>query len=126
LCSALGLALTMSGCLSDDSSLSNPTGPHLLDASIPETGFTYDASGSVSPPDDAAIPPDAAPDAQPTPPVDAGHEGGITQIGLVTGSTLSRSAHYQMVGTSGPATAPLQKSPKYTLVGGMSVSTQTP
>ena len=119
-CSALGLALTTSGCLSDDTSLSPPSSN--LDASFPDAGFNaLDASGSVSP--DAGT--DAA-DAASPPVADAGHEAGITQLSLVAGSTLSRSPNYQLSGTSGPGTAPVQKSPNYKLVGGMTVSTQTP
>jgi hypothetical protein len=117
-----GLSLGAIGCLSDDTSLSPPVKDAGLffDSSAP----TFDAGGLV---DGAGI--DAGldsslPDATP-PPVDAGKDAsGISQLGVVAGGTVSHSPSYTMTGTTGPATAPVLRSPHYTFVGGMSVSTK--
>jgi hypothetical protein len=124
----LALALGAIGCLSDDTSLS----PTPKDASVSDTGLpTFDASGSVGV--DGATPTDAGTDApavDSSAPVDAGVDAArvvtISQLGLVAGGTLSHSPSYQMTGTTGPATAPVMRSPNYKLVGGMTVTTQKP
>jgi hypothetical protein len=131
-CGCLGLALGASGCISDDTSLP-VTG---RDASTIDAAFPADdASGTVdgAGPGDAAIDApalDAAidssvPDA--TPPVDAGVDAtAMSQIGLVAGGTVGHSPTYTMTGTTGPATAPVLRSPHYQLVGGMSATAQKP
>ena len=95
----LGLALATSGCLSDDTSVVNPASGG-LDAGFPDTSIAVsDAAGAV----DGAAPDSATPvdSGQPTP-VDAGHEAGVSQVGLAPGAVLARSANYQLVGSSGP------------------------
>jgi len=124
-CASLGVALGAIGCLGGDDTAVNiaPT----LDAGTPETSTpVLDASGTV----DGANPlHDAAPPTQDgAPPVDssAPPEAGATssQLGLVGGGVLSRSPNYTLVGSTGPATAPVLHSPKYQVVGGMAASAQ--
>ena len=126
----LGLATGAIGCLSDDTSLSPvPKDAGSVDGSLP----VFDASGSVDganpPPTDAgvdavvdsAVPPDAAP------PLDAGKDAaGPSQASLVAGGTVGHSPNYKMTVTTGPATAPVLKSPNYRLVGGVSVTSRKP
>ena len=129
-CAALGSALGAIGCLSDDTSL-NPA-QNGFDASFPDAGPpVFDASGSVdangNPLPDAApdAPFDAAADAAPPP--DAGNDAsGVSQFGLVAGGAIGHSTRYVLKGSTGPASAPVLQSPHYKLVGGMTVSTQTP
>jgi hypothetical protein len=128
---SLGAAIGALGCLSSDNSSPGPGGSVLhLDAGnlLPPV---VDASGSVTPPtpdgapsigDDAGEPSDdAGPLAFDAGPPDSGPPTG-SQVGLVGGGTLSRSAHYVLVGSTGPATAPVLKSSSYQLTGGMAAS----
>jgi hypothetical protein len=134
-CGCLGLALGASGCISDDTSLPIPgRDASALDAAFPPD----DASGMV----DGAGPGDAAVDApaldasidssvpDATPPADAADAAvdatAMSQIGLVAGGTVGHSPTYTMTGTTGPATAPVLRSPHYQLVGGMSATAQKP
>jgi hypothetical protein len=141
-CTALGLAGGALGCLSDDTSLTVPPrdAGFAFDSSFP----TFDAAGSVdgsgladtgtdtSVPD-SAVPPDA------TPPLDAGtdaaKDAGVdagkdamapSQTSLVAGGAVGHSPSYKMTVTTGQATAPVLKSPKYQLVGGVSVTARKP
>jgi hypothetical protein len=129
---ALGGAAGAIGCLSSSNSSPGPGTTPELDAGKSPTPV-LDASGSVTPPtpdaappvnDDAGVPSD---DAGP-PPFDAGPPDAApataSQVGLVGGGTLSRSAHYVLVGSTGPATAPVLNSSSYQLTGGMAASTQ--
>jgi hypothetical protein len=123
-CATLGLAMGAIGCLSDDTSLTlTPKDSGVFDGSLTPI---FDASGTV---DGSNLPPaDAAPDAPgadsaPPPPVDAGKDAaGPSQAGLVAGGAVGHSPSYKMTGTTGPATAPVLKSPSYQLVGGMAVT----
>ena len=132
LSTTLGLATGAMGCLSDDTSLAPPArDAGGFDAGLP----TFDASGTVDgsnpPPVDAgidapvvdsAVPPDATP-----PPPDAGKDAaGPSQTSLVAGGAVGHSPGYKMPGTTGPATAPVLKSPNYQLVGGVSVTAHKP
>jgi hypothetical protein len=129
---ALLVAAGPLGCLSDDTSLS--LAPR--DAASVDTGLVLqalDASGAVgtSPSsDDAGI--DAAAVDATFPPSDSGPPDAASylalpsQLGLVAGGSLTRSSHYAMTGTEGPATAPPLTSPHYRLVGGMSATAQKP
>jgi hypothetical protein len=130
-CSALGLAAGAIGCLSDDTSLSPvPRDAGGFDAGI--VSPVFDASGTVdvnAPPVDAGG--DAeAPDA--SLPVEAGVDAGRdaaaspSQVGLVAGGSVGHSPGYKMTGTTGPATAPVLKSPHYQFVGGVSATGQKP
>jgi hypothetical protein len=128
-CATLGLATGAMGCLSDDTSLAPGRDAGTFDAGLP----LFDASGSVDganpPPVDAGIDApvvdSAVPDA--TPPVDAGKDAaGPSQAGLVAGGTVGHSTAYRMTVTTGPASAPVLKSPKYQLVGGVSVTARKP
>ncbi len=133
--SLAGLAVGASGCLSDDTSLSPvPKDAGLFDAgNLPPV---FDASGSVdgtSPPPvdagtDATLPDAAAPDAGTDAGTDAGKEAGVvpSQAGLVAGGAVGHSPSYTMTGTTGPATAPVLRSPHYKLVGGVSVTGHKP
>jgi hypothetical protein len=114
---AIGAALAEGGCLT----VSEPTatlevgddsgtlGPPILDAS----GVVDGAS---------PLPSDAGTDAS----VDAASfdaaAPGHSTVGLVGGGTLSQSAHYTLIGATGPATAPVLQSPKYQLTGGMTAA----
>jgi hypothetical protein len=129
---SLAAAAGAIGCLSGNDSSPNPGATPNLDAGGPLTPV-LDASGSVTPPThDAALPPsdDAGEptDDAATPPIDAGPPDAgpqtASQVGLVGGGTLSRSAHYVLVGSTGPATAPVLNSSNYQLTGGMTASTQ--
>ena len=129
-CATLGLATGATGCLSDDTSLAPPgRDAGTFDAGLP----VFDAGGSVdgaNPPpvdagSDAPVVDSAVPDA--TPPVDAGRDAaGPSQASLVAGGTVGHSAAYKMTVTTGPASAPVLKSPKYQLVGGVSVTAHKP
>jgi hypothetical protein len=130
---SLGATLGAIGCLSSNSSTPGPGPTPNLDAggtTLPPP--VSDASGSVTPTPDAAQPVnddagEPSDDAGP-PPFDAGPPDATppttSQVGLVGGGTLSRSAHYALVGSTGPATAPVLKSSRYQLTGGMAASTQ--
>jgi hypothetical protein len=133
-CGCIGLALGASGCISDDTSLPI-TG---RDASAIDAAFpTYDASGTVdgagpgdattdAPGIDASVD-SAVPDAAPVDAGDAAVDAStMSQIGLVAGGTVGHSTSYTMTGTTGPATAPVLRSPSYQLVGGMSATSQKP
>jgi hypothetical protein len=113
------VALAASGCLSGDDTSGPPLTPG-LDSGLPPPPV-LDASGIVdgaSPPGtDAGI--DAAVDASLP---DGATAGGQTSAGLVVGGTLSQSAHYTLIGTTGPATTPVLQSPKYQLTGGVAVT----
>ncbi len=123
-CTSLGVALGALGCLGGDDTSVAP-------------GIGFDASFDVNLPpvlddagNDAPSPPaDAAPDASDAAPIvlDAGADAATTpgsQVQLVGGGTLSQSTHYVLVGSTGPATAPVLHSTHYQLVGGMTVSNQ--
>ena len=106
------------GCLGGDdtSAASFDSGLIPFDAAFPTfDGGPGDDDASSLP--DGATTPDGAVviDAGPPPP---------TQASLVSGGTSSRSPSYVLVGTTGPATAPVLRSPNYQLVGSMSVSMQ--
>jgi hypothetical protein len=101
-----------------------------LDSSLP----TFDAAGLVDGPTpvdtgvdapvvDSALPPDANP-----PPVDAGKDAAMapSQASLVPAGAVGHSPSYKMTVTTGQATAPVLKSPKYQLVGGVSVTARKP
>ena len=127
LCACVGTALGASGCVSDDTSI--PPAPG-FDAAVDSAFQPADASGMVDgagPADtgiDAPVVDSAAPDAAP---VDAGNDAtAMSQIGLVAGGAVGHSPSYKMTGTTGPATAPLLKSPHYKLAGGMSATAQKP
>jgi hypothetical protein len=129
------LAVGASGCLSDDTSLSPvPRDAGLFDAgNLPPV---FDASGSVdgtspSPVDagtDATVPDAGVPDAGTDAGSDAGKDAAVvpSQAGLVAGGAVGHSPGYKMTGTTGPATAPVLTSPKYKLVGGVSVTGHKP
>ena len=110
------LALGAMGCLGGDdtSAASFDSGLIPFDAAFP----TFDAGPGD---DDASELPDSATDGSIT--VDAGPPP-PTQVGLVAGGTSSRSPSYVLMGSTGPATAPVLRSPNYQLVGSMTVSTQ--
>lgn len=121
---ALFAAAAANACLSDDTAVPK---------SAP--GLTYDAGPGF--PFDAGPPSeDAGADAGPTDSgsahdagaiADAGRDASVpTQVGLVGGGTVGHSAHYTMTGTLGPATAPVLRSPKYQVVGGMAVTGKNP
>jgi len=121
------LAIGAIGCLSDDTSLTPPlkdAGP--IDASLtPISDASGTVDGSNPPPADAGtdapVVVDSGTDA--APPVDAGKDAaGPSQAGLVAGGTVGHSPSFKMTGTTGPATAPVLKSPSYSLVGGMAVT----
>ncbi len=125
-CVALAGAI---GCLS-----SNDSPPGVLpsfDAGLADTSAPpFDASGAAPGPD-ASTPDDGGEDAAAdaaSPVVDAGPpDSGPptgTQVGLVGGGIVSRSAHYVLVGSTGPATSPVLQSAKYRLTGGMAASSQ--
>jgi hypothetical protein len=123
-CASLGVTLGATGCLSGDDTSANGTTIN-LDAGTPETSApVLDASGVVDgapPPVDAAPPlRDSAPPIDSSTPPDAGASS--SQLGLVGGGTLSRSPNYVLIGSTGPATAPVLRSPKYQVVGGMAAS----
>jgi len=126
---SLGATVSVIGCLNSNDS-TPVTSPSLdaggnQEASVP----VFDASGSVTPTNDAAIPADDAgqPVVDSGPPdaavADAGPPNG-SQVGLVGGGTLSNSMHYTLVGSTGPAKAPVLNSTKYQLTGGMAASSK--
>jgi hypothetical protein len=141
-CAVLGVALGAMGCLSS----SDATPPGItLDAGIPLPDGSLgpsDASGQVDGTPgaqdaaadalDASPPVDAGPDtsipdagvdaADAAPPPDA--SGTTGSAGLVSAGTLGRSKSYGLNGTVGPASAPVMKSPKYRLVGGMAATSE--
>jgi hypothetical protein len=141
-CAALALASGALGCLSDDTSLTVPPrdAGGAVDASFP----TFDAAGSVdgaNPGDtgtdtsvpDSAVPPDATPlaeagaEAGTDAAVDAGRDAmAPSQTSLVAGGVVGHSPSYKMTVTTGQATAPVLKSPRYQLVGGVSVTARKP
>jgi hypothetical protein len=125
-CASLGVTLGATGCLSGDDTSANGT-TFNFDSGTPEASVpVFDASGAVdgaSPPVDGGQPvPDATPPTDSSAPPEAGSTS--SQVGLVGGGTLSRSPHYVLVGSTGPATTPILRSPKYQVVGGMAASAQ--
>ena len=118
-CTSAGVALAASGCLSgDDTAAPLTTG---LDSGLLPPPPVFDASGIV---DGASPPPgaEAGVDAASTDGSAPDGAGGASTLGLVSGGTLSQSAHYTLIGATGPATAPVLQSPHYQLTGGMAVT----
>jgi hypothetical protein len=118
-CTSAGVALAASGCLSGD------------DTAAPPITLGFDAGTQVPPIVDASgvdgtspRGPEAGVDAAATDGAtpDGATAGGASTLGLVGGGVLSQSAHYTLVGATGPATAPILQSPKYQLTGGMAVT----
>ncbi len=133
---ALASAAGAIGCLSSSDASGGPSTKLNLDAGQPGIpgAPVLDASGSVTAPTPDAAPPvnddagepvndDAGLQQVDAGPPDAGPQT-ASQVGLVGGGTLSRSAHYVLVGNTGPATAPVLHSSSYRLTGGMTASTQ--
>ena len=123
------LAAGFFGCLSDDTSLPPAKETPSFDAG-PLPGF----DAGMQEIDATAPMVDAASDSGPAPdagrPVDAGGEAGKsappTQAGLVVGGTVAHSPNFKMTATTGPASAPVLKSPRYQIVGGMTVAGPKP
>jgi hypothetical protein len=123
-CATLAVATGAIGCLSDDTSLTlTPKDAGAIDGSLlPISDASGTVDGSNLPPVDAAVDAPGVDSAAP-PPVDAGKDAaGPSQAGLVAGGAVGHSPSYKMTGTTGPATAPVLKSPSYQLVGGMAVT----
>jgi hypothetical protein len=141
-CVSIAFALAMGGCIdntvvppSDDVDSALPG----IDSAAPSEDAGSDADARAidgsdgSLPDaslpDASLPDASLPDATSDGSIDAGKDAATrrpSQLGLVAGGTVSHSAKYTMAGTAGPATAPVQRSGHYQLVGGMAVTAQKP
>ena len=135
-CAGLGAI----GCLSGDDTIAPgglpDAGLNLPDTSVPvgDASGQVDGAGKDATPDVTPPPVDAGPDAADAG-VDTGVDSGVDArapdasgvtgaAGLVPGGSLSKSAGYVLNGTTGPASAPVLKSPKYRLVGGMAATTE--
>jgi hypothetical protein len=99
-----------------------------IDGSVPvfdANGFVDGQPGQVDATADVAIdsspPADAGVDAPP--PTDSGVTGTAT---LAAGGSVGHSAQHTLIGNVGPATAPVLRSSKYQLVGGMAAATPGP
>jgi hypothetical protein len=125
LCVSLVGAPGAIGCISNNET---PTTAH-RDASAAEDAALppFDSGGSVTPTNDASSPSDDAgppvDGGSPTSPPDAALPNG-SQVGLVGGGTVSTSAHYTLVGSAGPARAPVLTSANYQLTGGLTASSR--
>ncbi len=124
---ALVVAAQASGCLSDDTSITFPP----REAASYEAGPLPSFDGGTPVSDDAGA--DSGAGDAGTLDAAAPRDGGSprdaaipSQAGLVAGGTVGHSPRFKMTGTTGPATAPVLRSPRYQLVGGMAVTGKKP
>ena len=123
-CALVGLAIDGLGCLSDDTAVTvRAPDAGALDGSagIVDGGGTGDGANSLRDAGAEASPADGGANADAAS-SDAGRDSHPSQVGLVSGGTVAHSPNYKMTITSGPAAAPVLRSPNYQLVGGMAVS----
>ena len=129
-CAALGSAAGAIGCLSDDTSVSPiPRDAGAFDAGVISPVFDAGnvVDGATTPTDAGVTVEDAAVPTDGSSPRDAGRDAtSPSQAGLVAGGSVGHSPSYRMTGTTGPATAPVLRSPNYRLVGGVSATGEKP